>query len=165
MGERWGTIRRVIATFRNIIFMTFDIFIVSTRNIPPYFNDTKVNEFFCFLLKSELVWYLESSHLYHCRGRSWSPAGVHLCLWSDSASISQELWAELQETLSQTKLRYRRHSRDSVYNWFSNRRKGDIKTHSEYLKIITFLKSCQNLQTPIIVILSARLHVDNGCLI
>ena len=35
--------------------MTFDIFIVSTKNIPPYFNDTKVNDFFCFLLKSELV--------------------------------------------------------------------------------------------------------------
>ena len=165
VGERWGTIRRVIATFRSSIFMTFDIFIVS-RNISMI---TTVNDFFCFLLKSELVWYLESSHLYHCRGWcpvSSLPAGVSVsALWSDSASISVTSYdpEELQEILSQTWLQYRRHSTASVYNWFW-KGKGDIKIQSLFLKSIIFSRQVKFHLHPS-VILSVRLHADNCCLV
>ena len=103
-----------------------------TTNIPPYFNDRYKSKWvLLFLVKKWVSVIFGVIPFVSLQGLvlvSRVPAGVHLCLWSDSASISEELWAELQETLSQTKLRYRRHSRDSVYNWFSNRRKGDIKT-------------------------------------
>ena len=155
MGERWGTVRRVIATFRSSIFMTFSLFL--HRNI--WMLDTKVNDFFCFLLKSELVWYLESSHLYHCRGWwpvSSLPAGVSLSLWSDSASISVTSYdpEELQEILSQAWLQYRRHSSASVYNWFGNG-KGDIKIQSLYLMIIIFSRQVKFHRHPSFILSSS----------
>ena len=135
--------------------MTFSL----SLEICIFISVTKVNDFFCFLLKTELVWYLESCHLYLCRSRVSTLQLVSVSsLWSDSASISGirgVMTHELQEILSQTKLRSRRHSRYSVYNWFCWNGKGDIKSHPKKPKL---------LHPSTIAILGVRLHADNCCL-
>ena len=62
-GERWRDNTEGHCDLRKNIFMTFSLSLEIFNFIPMI----KVNDFFCFLLKTELVWYFESCHLYHCR--------------------------------------------------------------------------------------------------
>ena len=157
MGERWGTVRKVIATFRSSIFMTFDIFIVS-RNISM---DTKVNDFFCFLLKSELVWYLESSHLYHCRGWwpvSSLPAGVSLSLLSDQTPPQYLSRVMTQRSCRKYYLKLDSNTGDTPAPQFTTEfgnGKGDIKIQSLYPMIIIFSRHIKFHLHPTFILSSA----------
>ena len=155
-GERWRD--NMEGSLRPPEKNLYDIFIVF-RNIQLYSND-KSKWLLLFLVKnwvSVIFGVMPFVSLQELGLRS--PAGE--CLLSDqtppqylaSGVITQP---GLQEILSQTKLRARRHSRCSVYNWFCWNGKGDIKSHPK--------KQVKLLHPSIIVILSVRLHAANCCL-
>ena len=150
--------------------MTFDIFIVS-RNISM---DTKVNDFFCFLLKSELVWYLESSHLYHCRGWwpvSSLPAGVSASLLSDQTPPQylsrvmtrrscRKYYLKLDSNTGDTPAQ--RLSLQLIWKW-KGWHQNPIIISNDYNLLKTYQIPSPSLFH--FVIRSVRLHADNCCLV
>ena len=145
-GERWRD--NMEGSLRPPEKNLYDIFIVF-RNIQLYSND-KSKWLLLFLVKnwvSVIFGVMPFVSLQELGLRS--PAGE--CLLSDqtppqylaSGGVTQP---ELQEILSQTKLRARRHSSCSVYNWFCWNGKGDIKV---------ILKSKSNYSIPQLLSTSA----------